>query len=73
MCVCVCVCVCVYVRVRVWINVCYFLSPKVPDYYKIITEPMDLGAIMKKIDEHRYTTPKQWISDVDLITRNALE
>jgi hypothetical protein len=34
---------------------------------------MNLGTVMKKIDEHRYTTPKQWISDVDLITRNALE
>ena len=28
---------------------------------------------MKSIDEHRYTTPHQWMSDVDIVTRNALE
>jgi len=48
-----------------------FVNPvnpeEVPDYYDIIQEPMDLGTIMKKIDEHRYTTPRQWITDVDLI------
>ena len=34
---------------------------------------MDLGTVMKKIDEHRYTVPKRWLQDIDLITRNALE
>ncbi len=46
---------------------------QVPDYYDIIVEPMDLSTIMKKIDEHRYTVPKQWITDVNLIAKNALE
>lgn len=46
---------------------------QVPDYYDIIAEPMDLSTIMKKIDEHRYTFPKQWIGDVDLIAKDALE
>lgn len=34
---------------------------------------MDLGTIMKKIDEHCYNTPKQWVSDIEQISRNALE
>lgn len=46
---------------------------EVPDYYDIIAQPMDLGTVMKKIDEHRYSFPKEWIADVDLIARNALE
>jgi hypothetical protein len=50
----------------------YFLL-QVPDYHDIIAEPMDLSTIMKKIDEHRYIFPKQWIEDVDLIAKNALE
>lgn len=29
--------------------------------------------MMKKIDEHCYTLPKQWIADIELIARNALE
>ncbi len=55
-----------------------FVSPvsllcQVPDYHEIITYPMDLGTMMKKIDEHCYTLPKQWIADIELIARNALE
>ena len=46
---------------------------QVPDYYDIITEPMDLSTVMKKIDEHQYITPSSWLTDIDLITRNALE
>ena len=34
---------------------------------------MDLSTVMKRIDEHCYTTPKQWLHDVELITKNALE
>ena len=34
---------------------------------------MDLGTIMKKIDDHYYNIPKQWIADIELISRNALE
>lgn len=46
---------------------------QVPDYYDIVQCPMDLGTVMKKIDEHQYMTPKQWVEDIDLIARNALE
>ena len=46
---------------------------QVPDYHEIIIDPMDLGTMMKKIDEHCYTLPKQWIADIELIAKNALE
>ena len=46
---------------------------QVPDYYEIIKQPMDLGMIMRKIDEHQYSLPKQWLDDVDRITKNAIE
>jgi len=49
----------------------YFVQ--VPDYYEIITSPLDLGTMMKKIDEHCYTLPKQWVTDIELVARNALE
>ena len=64
------------VFLRVWHSVDhthYHLSKQVPDYYDIITEPMDLSTVMKKIDEHQYITPSSWLADIDLITRNALE
>ena len=44
-----------------------------PDYYEIISNPMDLSTVMKKIDEHQYNTPKQWLNDIDTITMNSLE
>jgi len=46
---------------------------QVPDYHEIITKPMDLSTVMNRIDEHCYTTPKQWLYDVELITKNALK
>ena len=50
-----------------------FLPGQVPDYYDIIDNPMDLSTIMKRIDEHQYSIPSQWLKDIDLITKNALE
>ena len=34
---------------------------------------MDLGTIMRNVDAHKYTLPKQWLDDVDRITKNAVE
>jgi len=45
----------------------------VPDYYEIITEPMDLSTMMTKIDLHKYTTVQQFQHDIELICCNALE
>ena len=46
---------------------------QVQDYYDIIRHPMDLSTVMRKIDDHRYSLPRQWLHDVNLITKNALE
>lgn len=43
------------------------------DYLEVIKEPMDLSAIMTKIDTHKYTAAKDFLVDVDLICSNALE
>ena len=76
----VCVCVCVTIRFpvhsvlfTVFVSTYCHTSCQVPDYYQIIANPMDLSTVMRKIDEHRYTLPREWLQDVDLITRNALE
>ncbi|XP_062858315.1 ATPase family AAA domain-containing protein 2B [Trichomycterus rosablanca] len=46
---------------------------EVSDYLEVIKEPMDLSAIMAKIDTHKYITAKDFMKDVDLICSNALE
>lgn len=45
---------------------------EVPDYYEIITKPMDLGTIMSKIDLHHYQTVAEFLADIELICSNAL-
>ncbi|KAK3932961.1 ATPase family AAA domain-containing protein 2 [Frankliniella fusca] len=44
-----------------------------PDYYDIIEKPMDLESMMTKIDQHHYVCAKEFLDDIDLICRNALE
>lgn len=44
-----------------------------PDYYDVISRPMDLSTMMSKIDMHQYQTGKEFLEDVDLICSNALE
>ncbi|KAK7151151.1 hypothetical protein R3I93_012170 [Phoxinus phoxinus] len=46
---------------------------EVSDYLEVITQPMDLSAIMMKIDTHKYTVASDFLVDVDLICSNALE
>lgn len=43
------------------------------DYLEVIKEPMDMSAIMMKIDTHKYTAAKDFLVDIDLICSNALE
>ncbi|CAI9736477.1 family AAA domain-containing 2B [Octopus vulgaris] len=45
----------------------------VPDYYDIVKEPMDLNSMLKKIDNEMYPTAQEFLDDIDLIWRNALE
>ena len=42
-----------------------------PDYYTIIKNPMDLSTIRKKLNSNEYKNIEQWISDVNLIWKNA--
>ncbi|KAG8234840.1 hypothetical protein J437_LFUL014689, partial [Ladona fulva] len=46
---------------------------EVPDYRMIIKCPMDLETMMTKIDQHSYECARDFLADVDLICRNALE
>ncbi|KAG7168547.1 ATPase family AAA domain-containing protein 2B-like [Homarus americanus] len=46
---------------------------EVPDYRDIIKEPMDLETMMTKIDQHEYDCAQEFLRDIDLICKNALE
>lgn len=35
-------------------------SAAVPDYYSIITQPMDLGKVQKRLSSDRYNSPKEF-------------
>ncbi|NWS66509.1 ATAD2 protein, partial [Crotophaga sulcirostris] len=46
---------------------------EVPDYGAVIKQPMDLSAVLSKIDLHQYLTAGDFLKDIDLICSNALE
>ena len=46
---------------------------QVPDYYEIITNPMDMSTMMSKIDLCKYETVDDFLQDIELICSNALE
>ncbi|NWI65727.1 ATAD2 protein, partial [Todus mexicanus] len=46
---------------------------EVPDYDTVIKQPMDLSAVLSKIDLHQYLTARDFLKDIDLICSNALE
>ncbi|KAF7654038.1 hypothetical protein LDENG_00075450 [Lucifuga dentata] len=46
---------------------------EVPDYAEVIKQPMDLSTVLSKIDLHQYGTVSEFLHDVDLIWKNALE
>uniref|UniRef100_A0A8B9L7Z9 ATPase family AAA domain-containing protein 2 n=1 Tax=Astyanax mexicanus TaxID=7994 RepID=A0A8B9L7Z9_ASTMX len=48
-------------------------TEEVPDYTTVIKQPMDLSTVLTKIDLHKYETVKDFLHDVDLIWKNALE
>ncbi|KAM9436038.1 ATPase family AAA domain-containing protein 2 isoform 1-T1 [Clarias gariepinus] len=48
-------------------------TEEVPDYTTVIKQPMDLSTVLTKIDLHKYVTVKDYLHDVDLIWKNALE
>ncbi|KAG5890643.1 hypothetical protein JTB14_034932 [Gonioctena quinquepunctata] len=48
-------------------------TEEVPDYTTIIQQPMDLETMMTKVDFHQYECAKDFLNDIELICRNALE
>ncbi|XP_066501589.1 ATPase family AAA domain-containing protein 2-like [Hoplias malabaricus] len=48
-------------------------TEEVPDYTTVIKQPMDLSTVLSKIDLHTYITVEDFLNDVDLIWKNALE
>ncbi|XP_044745978.1 ATPase family AAA domain-containing protein 2 isoform X2 [Coccinella septempunctata] len=46
---------------------------EVPDYPTIIKQPMDLETMMMKVDLHQYECAKDFLTDIELIVKNALE
>ncbi|XP_059690467.1 ATPase family AAA domain-containing protein 2-like [Gavia stellata] len=46
---------------------------EVPDYDAVIKQPMDLSAVLSKIDLHQYLTAGDFLKDIDLICSNALQ
>ncbi len=52
-----------------------FLTPvnrdEVPDYYKVITSPMDLSTMEEKLERDCYTTPRELVDDLKLIFNNC--
>ncbi|PKI85861.1 Transcriptional activator spt7 [Malassezia vespertilionis] len=43
-----------------------------PDYYDVITNPMDLGTMQKKLKSGQYKNKAQFSADLDLIWNNCL-
>lgn len=39
----------------------------------VIKKPMDLSTLLTNIDEHKYSTIREFLADADLIWKNALE
>ncbi|KAF5533733.1 histone acetyltransferase GCN5 [Fusarium phyllophilum] len=52
-----------------------FLHPvnkdDVPDYYNVITAPMDLSTMLERLEHDYYTAPKDLVSDLKLIFSNC--
>ncbi|XP_053931861.1 transcription initiation factor TFIID subunit 1 isoform X6 [Cuculus canorus] len=45
----------------------------VPDYYKVIANPMDLESIRKNISKHKYQNRETFLDDVNLILANSIK
>eukprot|EP01018_Ginkgo_biloba_P016486 Gb_04671 [translate_table: standard] len=45
----------------------------IPDYYKVITRPMDLGTVKTRLENERYSSPLEFAEDVRLTFSNAMK
>ncbi|KAA8894164.1 Bromodomain-containing protein [Sphaerosporella brunnea] len=46
-------------------------AEEVPDYYNVITEPMDLETMEKRLEEDAYATPEDFVKDAKLVFNNC--
>jgi hypothetical protein len=46
---------------------------EIPDYYEVVTEPMDLGTIKNKLNMNKYRQVQEFIDDVHLIFGNCIK
>jgi trimethylamine:corrinoid methyltransferase-like protein len=42
------------------------------DYFKVISNPMDLGTISTKLNSGRYQSSAEFVRDIDLVWTNAM-
>ena len=55
----------------------YFMEPVDPvkfnimDYFDIITQPMDLGTVKKKLTHNCYKNPQEFVTDMNLVWQNS--
>jgi len=45
----------------------------IPDYFKVIKKPMDLGTIKRKLETDVYSDPREFAADVRLTFANAMK
>lgn len=45
---------------------------KIPDYFEVITKPMDLGTVLKKVESGEYPSIEEFKADVCLTFDNAI-
>ena len=48
-----------------------FNRDEVPDYYNIVTSPMDLYTIGERLQYDHYSAPKELVDDMKLVFRNC--
>lgn len=42
-------------------------------YTSIVKKPMDLSTVLKNLENRRYATPNDWLSDITLVFQNAID
>ena len=72
-------CESILLQIRTNKKAVYFLEPVDPikhnatDYFSIITRPMDLGTVKRRLDDHMYKSWDEFGEDIRLIFANAMK
>ena len=57
--------------VNAWIFTQPVDATRVPDYYRVIASPMDLGTVQRRLEGGEYATPAEFADDVRLVWANC--